>query len=156
LEDLAKKFGGVTDDNPVKNLRSAFSTSAKEGTNVEKTFETLGHLLLSDSERKDPVKKICEVLRSTGIRRNVDVTTPIGALDAIIVDFCDGFTDSRMAMILVRQEIVRAGIDISNPSKKGILNVVEYLAEAEYEFIDEEKVFSNLERRREMAESIIE
>jgi small GTP-binding protein len=156
MNDMAKKYCGSTDNILGKDLRSAYSTSAKEGTNVEKTFETLGHLLLSDSERKDPVKKICEILRSTGIRRNVDIATPIGALDAIIVDFCDGFTDSRMAMILVRQEIVRAGIDISNPSKKGILNVLEYLAEAEYEFIDEDKVFSNLERRRGMAESIIE
>ena len=121
---------------------------------MEKAFETLGHLMLSDSERKDPVKKICEILRSTGIRRNVDVTTPIGALDAIIVDFCDGFTDSRMAMVLIRQEIVRAGIDISNPSKKGIQKVVEYLAEAENEFMDEETVLANLERRMKWARNI--
>ncbi len=156
IEDVAKKYGGFGEASLGKDLKSTYSTSALDGTNVEKAFEALGHLVLSESELKDPVKKICEVLRATGIRRNLDKTTPIGALDAIIVDFCDGFKDSRMAMIILRQEIVRAGIDISNPTKEGILKAVEYLAEAEYEFIDEEKVFSNLEKRRGLANNICE
>ena len=101
-------------------------------------------------------KQICEMIRSTGVRRNTDKTTPIGALDAIIVDFCDGFSDSRMAMIVLRQEIARAGIDINNPSKEGIIKAVEYLAEAEYEFYDEDKVFSNFEKRRVWADKICE
>jgi len=30
-----------------------------------------------------------------------------------MVDFCEDFTDSRMAVIILRQEIARAGIDIA-------------------------------------------
>jgi len=156
LKDMAKKYNGNVEGILGKELRSTYSTSAKDGTNVELTFEALGHLVLTESELNNPVKKICEILRSTGVRRNSDRTTPIGALDAIIVDFCDGFKDSRMAMVILRQEIARAGIDINNPTKEGILKAVEYLAEAEYEFIDEDKILSNLEKRRALANDIRE
>ena len=115
--------------------------------NVEKTFETLGHLVLTESSLQDPVKKISEVLKATGIRRTTNKTTPIGALDAIMVDFCEDFTDSRMAMIILRQEIARASVDVRSPTKEGLLKVVEYLAEAENEYKDKDAVRTNLERR---------
>lgn len=123
---------------------------------MERTFETLGHLVLAENELKDPVKRISEILKATGIKRNIDLTTPIGGLDAIMVDFCEGFKDSRVAMVILRQEIVRAGIDINNPKKEGLYRVVEYLADAEMEFMDEDTVFSNLERRSELARNIRE
>jgi small GTP-binding protein len=147
IVDVAKKYGGFRKASYGTELKSTYSTSALKGTNVERTFETLGYLILSKGELKDPVKKICEVLRSTGIRRNLDKSSPIGALDAIIVDFYEDYMYSKMAMMILRQEIARAQIDIDNPTKKGILRAIEYLAEAEYEFIDEDKVLSNLEKR---------
>ncbi len=156
LEEMANRYNNVEDEILPSELSTCYLTSAKDGVNVEKTFETLGHLVLTEWSLQDPVKKISEVLKATGIRRTTDKTTPIGALDAIMVDFCEDFTDSRMAMIILRQEIARAGIDIDNPTKDGILKCVEYLAEAEYEFIDEEKVFSNLEKRMEWARNIKE
>jgi small GTP-binding protein len=154
LEDLAKKYENLTVSSLGYGMRPTYSTSAKDGTNVEKTFETLGHLLLAEKRPKDPVKKVCEMLKATGIRREADLTTPIGALDAIIVDFCDGFSDSKMAMVILRQEIARAGIDINNPMKERVFKAVEYLAEAENEFKDEETVISNFNRRREWANNI--
>jgi Ras-related protein Rab-7A len=154
LEDLAKMYESPSVDTLGHGLTPTYSTSAKDGTNVENAFETLGHLLLAEKQPKDPVKKVCEMLKATGIRRESDLTTPIGALDAIIVDFCDGFSDSKMAMVMLRQEIARAGIDISNPTKEKIFKVVEYLAEAENEFMDEESVITNFNKRKEWANNI--
>jgi hypothetical protein len=110
--------------------------------------------VLAENILKDPVKKISEILKATGIKRNIDKSTPIGGLDAIIVDFCEGFKDSRVAMVIIRQEIARAGVDINNPNKEGLHKVVEYLADAEMEFLDEDTVFSNLERRNEVTRNI--
>jgi small GTP-binding protein len=156
IEDMAKKYNGNVEGIFSGELNSCYTTSAKDGINVERTFETLGHLVLAENELKDPVKKISEILKATGIKRNIDKTTPIGGLDAIIVDFCEGFKDSRVAMVILRQEIARAGIDINNPHKKGLHKLVEYLADAEMEFLDEDTVFSNLERRSELARNIKE
>ncbi len=134
-------------------LGTSFSTSAKEGNKVEEAFESLGRLMLSAQKREDPVKDLYERLIATHTHRTSDKTTPIGALDAIVVDFCDGFEDYRLAMPILRQEIIRAGIDVRNPSKEGILKVVEYLAEAESEFKEEKTIVSNLEKRLKWAKN---
>lgn len=154
LEDVAKRYSGLVSDILGKELRLNYSTSAKDGTNVEKTFESLGHLVLAEDKVEDPVKKICEILRATRIRRDSDKTRPIGALDAIIVDYFEGFKDSRVAMLILRQEVSRAGIDVNNPEKEGLQKLVEYLADAEMEFFEEDIVFSNLDRRRKLVNNI--
>lgn len=156
LVDIAKRYNSNVEGILSGELSSCYTTSAKDGINVERTFETLGHLVLAENELKDPVKKISEILKATGIKRNIDKTTPIGGLDALIVDFCEGFRDSRVAMVIIRQEIARAGVDINNPKKEGLHKVVEYLADAEMEFLDEDTVFSNLERREELVRNIRE
>jgi small GTP-binding protein len=154
IEDIAKRYNGHMEGILTNGLSSCYTTSAKDGINVERTFESLGHLVLAENILKDPVKKISEILKATGIKRNIDKSTPIGGLDAIIVDFCEGFKDSRVAMVIIRQEIARAGVDINNPNKEGLHKVVEYLADAEMEFLDEDTVFSNLERRNEVTRNI--
>jgi small GTP-binding protein len=154
LGDVALRYHDKVDDILPKKLNHYYSTSAKNGSNVELAFETLGHLLAADKKPKDPVKKVCDILFATQIRRNTDKTTPIGTLDAIILDFCEQFSDSKMAMAILRQEIARAGVDISNPTKQKIQKAVEYLAEAELEFNKEEIVLSNLRRRRKLANNI--
>ncbi len=58
--------------------------------------------------------------------------------------------------MILRQELVRAGLDVNNPTKEKILKGVEYLAEAENEFKDEETVLANLERRQKWAYEIRE
>jgi small GTP-binding protein len=156
IADMAKRYNGNVDCILSSDLSSCYTTSAKDGINVERTFETLGHLVLAENELKDPVKKISEILKATGIKRNIDKTTPIGGLDSIIVDFCEGYKDSRVAMVIIRQEIARAGIDINNPKKEGLHKLVEYLADAEMEFLDEDTVFTNLERRNELTRNIRE
>jgi small GTP-binding protein len=137
-------------------LKPSYSTSAKTGNNVEKAFESLCFLMLESKRLTDPVRELYEGLMATDVRRASDKTSPIGALDAIIVDFCEGSPDSRMAMMVLRQEIARAGIDIKNPTKKGIENVVEYIADAESEYQDVNTVESNLKRRMKLISEIKE
>jgi small GTP-binding protein len=154
LEDIAKRYDGVVTNVLGKRLKQAYSTSARDGTNVEKAFETLGHLVVAEHEREDPVRKICEILRATRIRRNSDKTTPIGALDAIIVNIFEDIQDSRVATLILRQEIARAGVDINDPKKERLYRLVEYLADAEMDFLTEEKVLTNLVERKKMVENI--
>ncbi len=154
LVDIAKRYNSDANRILPFGLETSYSTSAKDGSNVESAFESLGHLLLSDTNLIDPVKELYESLVAARIRRSTDKTTAIGALDAIIMDFCDGFEDSRMAMIILRQEVARAGIDINNPTRKGVLKLVEFLAEVELELKDEKIVNKNQEKRKKWAESI--
>jgi small GTP-binding protein len=136
------------------NLATTFSTSAKTGNNVETAFESLGHMVLAEKIADDPIKNLYESLVAMGMHRQTDRGTPMGALDAIIVDFCDDFDDDRIAMSLLRQEIVRAGIDIRSPSKEGLLKLVEYLAEAQSEYKDEKFVISNRDKWFHLARDV--
>ena len=156
IADIAQRYNSQISGTLPKNLATSYPTSAKTGFNVEHSFESLGHLLVSSFDLKDPVKELYENLVALGIHRSSDKTTPIGALDAIIVDFCEGFKDSRTAMMALRQEIVRAGLDVNNPTKEGILKAVEYLAEAESEYNDEKIVMANLDKRKDWAREIRE
>jgi small GTP-binding protein len=144
---MASRYNIGIEDSLSSNLKSCYSTSAKTGENVETIFESLGHLVLHEKVPKDPVREVFETLVADGIYRHTDRTTMLGATDAIIVDFCEGFEDDRMAMSLLRQELSRASMDIRNPSKEGLLKAVEYLAEAESEFKDQDVVINNKERR---------
>jgi len=134
-------------------LDVSYETSAKTATNVERAFESLGHLLVAGSP-PDPVKEVYEAVVATGLRRSSDLRTPVGVLDAIIVDFCKGFDDPKVAMVILRQEVARAGLDINDPSPEGIRRAVDYLAEAETEFQDERAVAENHGRRRKWAEGL--
>jgi small GTP-binding protein len=154
LVDMAKRYIDIGEGILPSGLKSSYTTSAKEGENVEMAFETLGHLVLAEDRYEDHVRKICQVLRATGIRRSSDKSTPLGALDEIIVSFCEEFEDQRMAMLILRQEIARAGIDIRSPSKEGVSIFVEYLAEAESEFKDEKTVISHLKKWSKLVQGI--
>ncbi len=156
LADIAKRYNKNVERVLPPGYETTYSTSAKDGSNVEKTFETLSHLLLSSDELVDPVKELYENLMATKIRRLIDKTSAIGALGEIIMNFCDGFKDSRVAMLVLRQEVARAGLNINNPKKENIFKLVEYLAESEVEFKDEKLVMINLEKRNKLVENIKE
>ena len=156
LRDVTEGYNADFDDSLPSNLKYSYSTSIKNGNGIEEAFESLGHLVLRNEGPANPVKELYEGLLATGICRSTEKSTPIGTLDAIIVDFCKGFGDSRMAMYILRQEIAKAGIDISRPTKESILNVVGYLAEAESGFMDEETVYSNFDKRMKWAHRIKE
>jgi hypothetical protein len=148
IVEIAERYNWSIENILPRGLATNYCTSAKTGSNVDNTFESLGHLLISNTESHDFIKELYESLVALGIHRSTDKTTAIGALDSIIVDFCEGFSDSRTSMLILRQEIARSGLDINNPTRKGILKVVEYLAEAENEYLDEDTVLENLVRRK--------
>ncbi len=154
LVELASKYNVDSDKNLPPNLSTNYSISAKDGSNVESAFLSLGHLVLAEHEQLDPVKELFSSLMATRMRRESDKTTPVGCLDEIIMDFCDGFEDSRMAMIILRQEVSKIGLDINQPTKEGVLKLVEGLAEMEIEFKEERVVNKNLEKRLLWAEDI--
>ena len=154
LAVMAKKYDTDVEKVLPKSLSTYYSTSAKTGKNVEHAFESLGYMLVFGSAQVDPMKELYESLVAIDIKRTSDKSTPLSVLDAIIVDFCDGFSDSRLVMPILRQEIARAGIDIRSPSKEGILKLIEYLAETEAEFKDEKTITTNFRRRRRWAQGI--
>jgi len=129
------------------SLSASYAASAKTGVNVESAFKALGHLILAPKGPEDPVRELYQSLIAVGVSRTSDKETAIGALDAIIVDFCEGFEDDRYAMSLLRQEIIRAGIDVRRPTRNGLIRLVEYLAEADSEVHEEKAVSRNKERR---------
>ena len=155
LAEVADKHNGGLREALRPPLSTTVTTSAKTGENVEAAFESLGGLLLSGKTPHDPIKELYESLVAVGISRTADRKTPVGALDGIIVDFCeqaqDEFEDDRMAMTVLRQEVLRAGVDVRSPTREGIRKLVEYLAEAETEFKDGLTVAHNRERRLEWA-----
>jgi small GTP-binding protein len=154
LVEMASRYNTRSERNQSEPIKTDYITSAKTGTNVEKAFESLGHLVVSEEEPANPIKELYESLIAQNVKRTSDKTTPIGALDTIIVDFCEGFEDTRLTMPILRQEFARAGIDIRSPSKEGIFKIVEYLAEAETEFQDEKTVRSNFKKRMNWAQGV--
>jgi len=154
LTDVATKYNAEFKDILPKNLITDYETSAKTGSNVELLFESLGYMVALSKRQEDPIKELYEGLVAQTIKRTSEKDTPISVLDAIILDFCEGFEDSRHAMPILREEINRAGIDIRSPSKGGILKLIDYLAEAESEFHKEKTVKSNFEKRKKWAQGI--
>ena len=152
---MAKEYNEGFEDVLPEGLKTHYETSAKEGDNVELAFESLGHMVCARNQCKDPIKELYEGLVAQTVKRSSDKRTSIGVLDAIIVDFCEGFDDSRFAMPILREQINRAGIDIRSPSKGGVFKLIDYLAEAESEFHKEKIVQSNYERRKAWAEGIV-
>ena len=150
MEHIVAKYNLGLDGVLPSHLTSCYATSAKTGENVERTFESLGHLVLAGRAPEDPVKDLFESLVAMRAVGDADTSTPVGALDAIIVDFCEanqGEFDDRMAMVLVRQEIQRAGVDVRRPTRPGIARFVEYLAQAESQFATTETTAANRNRR---------
>ncbi|MFQ5883922.1 MAG: hypothetical protein ACE5IO_02345, partial [Thermoplasmata archaeon] len=147
MQEMAIRYNFGLEEALPERLSATYSTSAKVGDNVEKAFQSLGHMILSDQIPEDPIKDMYESLVAMGVEKEATKGTPIGALDAIFVDVCEEFEDDRVAMSLIRQEIVRAGVDVRGPSKEGLLKFVEYLAEAESEYKKAKEVDVNRDRR---------
>jgi len=154
LQFVASRYNAGFEDELPDVFSTSHTTSAKTGDNVEMAFESLGHMVLAEKIPDDPIKDLYESLVAMGKHRQTDTGVPLGALDAIIVDFCDDFDDDRVAMSLLRQEIIRAGIDTRSPSKEGLLKLVEYLAEAQSEYKDEKFVLNNREKWLKLAKDV--
>ena len=154
ITEIAQRYNSGFEELLPKSLVTNYSTSAKTGKNVEQAFESLGYMSVLGVPQVDALKELYESVIATSIKKTSDKSTPVGVLDTIIVDFCEGFEDSRLVMPILRQEIARAGIDIRSPSKEGILKLIEYLGEAETEFKDSKTVMKNLQRRQKWTQQL--
>lgn len=152
MKKISSRYNIGLEDS-LSHIKTCYSTSAKTGENVENTFESLGHLLLSEAIPKDPIKDLFEDLIAERVYRQTDKKTLIGAADALIMDFCNELGDDELAMSLLRRELVRAGVDLRRPSKESLLKAIEYLAEAESELKEERIVLVNKERRMRLVRS---
>ncbi len=96
--------------------------SAKTGENVESSFRSIGELILRDE------------LEAKNIGGVDSPSSIIGAVDAIISDFCMQFDDVPKAMELVDELFSKVGINISDPKKEPVLEVLELMADIEKDY----------------------
>lgn len=136
LQKLASKYGS-----------SAFSSSAKTGENVEEVFLSLGEMLTD-------IKVVKESKEFPVIEDMPEEMTIVVATDYLITDFCNSYGDNEIAMPIIRQQFVRAGVDIREPTKEGLIKVIDLLAEVEQDLKDEGKVRENRTKRRLLVERV--
>lgn len=136
LQTLASKFGSL-----------AYSSSAKTGENVEKLFLSLGEMLTD-------IKVTPDIQDFTTLENIPEEMNIVAATDFVINDFCNNYGDIEIAMPIIRQQFVRAEVDIREPTKEGLLKVIDLLAEVEQDLKDEKAVQENRTKRRLLVEKV--
>ena len=126
--------------------KNYFLTSAKTGENVENAFLSLAKMMLSFLRPEDPTKEIFEELMAESVYMERDKTSLVGVTDAIITDFCGGYKDRDEGMKVLREQLVKAGVKISSPTKQGLIKAVEYLTEEASKFLDDKTVTKKKEK----------
>ncbi len=150
LQELASKYNTGTTEKLPPELSTSYLTSAKTGDNVDKLFESLGHLTVSEQAEADPIKELYESLLAMGVHRTSDTSTLTGTLDAIIVDFCEGINDDKKAMNVIRKVAKKIDLDVRNPTKEVMLKFVNGLAAADKEMISSARSKINKKKRTQM------
>lgn len=136
LQKLASKYSTL-----------AYSSSAKTGENVEKLFLSLGEMLTDINTTPDSQE--FPIIENIPEEMNI-----VAATDFVINDFCNNYGDTEIAMPIIRQQFVRAGVDIQEPTKEGLLKVIDLLAEVEQDLKDENAVKENRTKRRLFVEKV--
>lgn len=132
--DLCKDRSVARDqlEDAMEELRvNGFLSSAKTGESVEASFACLAKAVILEAESK--------VRRGERVEEDVP-NELITVCDQIIMDSCEGMGGQEAAMPIVRQQLLRAGVDVRTPSAEGLKLAVEYLAEAESAFRNAEDV----------------
>jgi small GTP-binding protein len=132
-EKALKEFAG-------KYKAPFFNTSAKTGKNVEQAFHALGMIMVNS--------KITIISpESEIIIPEMDNVGHAEIIDRIIDDFCKGYNRPLDAMPILRKQIQIAGLDIKNPSNKGLVETIERLAVIEEGFKGHEKAEESRKKR---------
>ena len=97
-----------------------FYTSAKTGTNVNQSFQRLGEIMANYTIRLD------------------GLSTPQDVLKEIISNYCILHGGANRAMPIINHQFKQAGVDITNPTKEGLLNIIERLTEVTKSFRGED------------------
>jgi len=147
VEKLAARYNKGILGNLPPGCTAHYGSSAKTGANVERAFESLAWLMNSPQGPENPVREAYERVMSIALRHDRPIKTIIDATDAIILDFCVAYGDEKAAMTVLRSEFVRARLDPSQPTRATLLQALDFLAEAEGERQEPQKVQANHERR---------
>ena len=102
-------------------------TSAKTGDNVEKVFKELAEAIMRATE-KARLTYPQYIIDKTDIQSMKDVT------DHIIADFCNQFGGIENASPIVERQVMEVGLDINNPRKRELVELVNALASIEERF----------------------
>jgi hypothetical protein len=76
-----------------------------------------------------------------------EIDPVVRVADRIITDFCAGFGGLESAMHVIRQQFEKAGMDVREPTRSGLLKVVDLLADVERATKSPEDVSQNRIRR---------
>lgn len=143
--DLVDEIKLTTDD--LQETSDSFSsnfymTSAKTGENVENAFMDLGGRVLTG-------KPGAEVQ----IKQKETKLSPAEVMDNIVSHFCDHFKqETNYAMSVIRKQCEVVGLDITNPSKKSMLQLIDRLALVEADVLSQFDIIKNkIERKAFLA-----
>ena len=87
---------------------------------------------------EDPTRGLFEELMAESVYMESDRASLVGVADVIITDFCIGYGDEEKGMEILREHFLKAGVDASNPTKQGLLKLIENIAEEGSKFMSEE------------------
>src|SRR5437773_116280 len=114
-----------------------FLSSATTGLNVEVGFLALAKSSVSDLDAKLSARQAVEEAAHEFIV----------VADQIVMDFCDVMGGHEAAMPIVRQQLMKAGVDVRAPTREGLRLAVDYLAEAESAFRNAADVEASKKKR---------
>lgn len=117
---------------------TAFMSSAKTGENVNPAFVRLGSDVISG--RGEATVEVTEIVKKM---------SPAEAMDNIVAHFCRHFNqETDYAMSVVRKQCQTVGLDINDPTKKAMLDLIERLAIVEADFLGQHEVNKNRIERK--------
>lgn len=138
LVDQAK-----TTESEIKKLAEAygsawFLTSAKTGENVENAFIEMGRALLGGRGEVE-----------VSIKQETARLSPAQVMDNIFAHFVEKYgQDTDFAMAVIRKQCAVIGLDIKNPSKREMLQLIDKLGEVETEVLSPEEISRNKVERK--------
>ncbi len=134
LDSLAKEF------DPCGLSRQIFLTSSKDGNNVENAFRELAEAIMKNTEHAR-LTYTQYIIDKTEINNIKDVA------DHIIADFTDQFGGPQNAGPVIERQVMKVGLDIDNPTKRELVELVNALAGIEERFKPEKVVNLNRTKR---------
>ncbi len=115
-----------------------FMTSAKTGENVESAFKLLGKKVVAGKTDGD-----------VDVKAKQNKMSPVEAMDNIVAHFCQhSKQETDYAMSIIRKQCQVVGLDINNPTKQSMLQLIEKLATVETDFLSTFEVNKNRIERK--------
>ena len=134
LEEMSRRY------EPCELRTQHFMTSSKIGKNVDWAFRELAETLMRNTEK-------ARLTYSQYIMDKTEITDIKGVTDHIIADFSSQFGGAGNAGPIIERQIIEAGLDIENPTKKELVEFVNALARIEEKFKPEKVVNLNRTKR---------